>query len=123
MTIPNFLIITLSALSMHRIWNYETITEKLRKVLGKIPYVRKPLLCPACNAFWFGLAAVSLWTWAPPAVSLALAFFMPLRLLAWIYAKLAALATAAAKPPAGKASPAAPQTQAATAGNIGGPRQ
>lgn len=88
MTPLDFLAIALSALTLHRIWNYEAITASLRGRIDKWGSIKKPLLCPACNAFWWGVAAVLTWYFAPFAVCATLAAFMPMRMAVWGYAKL-----------------------------------
>ena len=93
MTPLDFLVIVLSALTLHRIWSYENITAGLRKWIDKIPYIRKPTLCKACSAFWMGGISVALWYLAPFEVSATLAAFMPARVLIWVYARMAVPAT------------------------------
>lgn len=83
MTPLDFLIIVLSALSLHRLWNYENITKPLRTRASRI----KVFGCPACNAFWIGGISVLVWMYAPLWVSTALAGFWPGRLMVWIYAR------------------------------------
>lgn len=105
----DFLLIVLSALTLHRIWNYEKIIAPTREFLEKIPYLRKPLLCAACNAFWFGGGAVALWYFTHPAVLITLASFMPMRVLVWIYQKLEKTNTPTVAPVHASAVPATPQ--------------
>jgi hypothetical protein len=88
MTPFDFLIILLSALTLHRVWNYENITADAREWTEKIPYVRK-VFCPPCSAFWIGLLAVLLWMHAPFPVSATLAAIMPARIMVWVYARMA----------------------------------
>lgn len=89
MTPFDFLVIVLSALTLHRLWNYENFTKPLRTWVQSIPYLRKPAGCPACNAFWIGGLAVALWAFTPFEVSATLAAFMPARILVWVYARKA----------------------------------
>ena len=28
----------------------------VRNLVARIPYIRRPMLCPECSSFWFGLA-------------------------------------------------------------------
>lgn len=88
MTLFDFLIIVLSALTLHRVWNYENITKKLRQRIDAILYIRK-VFCPPCSALWIGLASVLLWSYTPFPLSAALAAYMPTRLLVWVYARMA----------------------------------
>jgi hypothetical protein len=93
MTFETFCLVLLAAAALHRVWNYEAVCSRLRAWADKIPYLRKPLLCPACNAFWFGLLAVVLWKFAPPAVLITAACLLPLRGLVWIYDNITAWTT------------------------------
>ena len=36
-------------------WNFAEIFIPVRNFIAKIPYIRKPLLCPECSSFWIGL--------------------------------------------------------------------
>lgn len=65
----------LSALTLHRLWSYDTpLKDKFKN---------KPFSCPACMAFWCGSVAVLLWLTTPAAVSIALAAYFPLRVWLW----------------------------------------
>lgn len=81
MTPLDFALILGVALSLHRIWNYEPICAWFVTKLEKI----KPLSCAACNAFWVGLATVTLWYFTPPFVLMAVASYLPVRVLVWLY--------------------------------------
>lgn len=71
----DFLTVLLSALTLHRLWSYDTpLKDKFKN---------KPFSCPACMAFWCGAAAVLLWITTPPAVSMAFAAYFPLRVWLW----------------------------------------
>jgi hypothetical protein len=108
MTAFDFLIIVLSALSIHRLWNYENFTKPLRMWVRSIPYLRKPAGCPACNAFWISGIAVLVWMYAPLWVTTALAGFMPGRVMAWVYARKAPAPPAPAQPIATTAASVVP---------------
>ena len=43
------------SLSLAFMWNFAEIFIPIRNIIAKIPYVRKPLLCPECSSFWIGL--------------------------------------------------------------------
>lgn len=36
-------------------WSFAEIFRPVRNFVAKIPYVRRPLLCPECSSFWIGL--------------------------------------------------------------------
>jgi len=36
-------------------WSFSEVFAPIRNFVAKIPYVRKPLLCPECSSFWVGL--------------------------------------------------------------------
>jgi hypothetical protein len=46
-----FIIITLS---ISHIWSFSEVFLPFRKIVSKIPYIKKPLLCPECCSFWVG---------------------------------------------------------------------
>jgi hypothetical protein len=75
MTFTDFTLVVLAALAMHWIWNYESACDRLRRWVGKIPLIKKPLLCPACNAFWFGAVSTALFIFTHPAVLACLGSF------------------------------------------------
>lgn len=41
--------------SLAFLWNFAEIFIPIRNLIAKIPYLRKPLLCPECSSFWIGL--------------------------------------------------------------------
>ena len=85
MTPFDFLTILLTAAALHRLWNYEAVGALPRAWAGKIPYLKKPLLCPACNAFWFSLGALLLWKFAHPLIGLAVMSTLIPRVVVWVY--------------------------------------
>jgi len=36
-------------------WSFSEIFSPVRNFVAKIPYIRKPLICPECSSFWMGL--------------------------------------------------------------------
>jgi hypothetical protein len=42
------------ALSFSVMWNFSEIFRPIRNFVSRIPYVRRPLMCPECSSFWFG---------------------------------------------------------------------
>jgi hypothetical protein len=111
MTPLDFLFIILTAAALHRLWNYEIVCSRLRSWADKIPYLRKPLLCAACNAFWFG-APVVLWKFAPEALhvcGIISGSYLAVRATPWIYQNITAWTT---KPPVQKPAPSPAQLPA-----------
>ena len=51
----NLIIYLILSLSISFIWSFTEIFTPIRNFVAKIPYVRKPLLCPECCSFWVGL--------------------------------------------------------------------
>ena len=47
-----YLIISLAVAQMY---SYSTIFIPVRNLIARIPYIRKPLLCPECSSFWMGV--------------------------------------------------------------------
>lgn len=84
MTLLDFALILGAALALHRIWNYESFTEKARE---KIAWF-KPLSCSACSPFWIGILCVILWITTPPIVQTAIACYFPIRFATWLYGKV-----------------------------------
>jgi hypothetical protein len=41
-------------LSVSYMYSFSKIFEPVRNFVSKIPYLRRPLLCPECASFWFG---------------------------------------------------------------------
>jgi hypothetical protein len=35
-------------------WSFAEIFKPIRNFVAKIPYIRRPLLCPECSSFWMG---------------------------------------------------------------------
>lgn len=44
------------SLSFSYMWSFADIFIPVRNFVAKIPYVRRPFLCPECSSFWIGLA-------------------------------------------------------------------
>jgi hypothetical protein len=42
------------SISMAFIWSFAEIFIPFRNFVAKIPYIRRPLLCPECCSFWVG---------------------------------------------------------------------
>lgn len=55
MTLLNLVYFLCLSLSISYMWSFSEIFKPLRNALAKIPYIRKPLLCPECSSFWIGL--------------------------------------------------------------------
>lgn len=36
-------------------WSFSDIFKPIRNFIAKIPYIRKPFICPECFSFWIGL--------------------------------------------------------------------
>ncbi len=45
----------LLSLSVSFMWSFSEIFGPVRNLVAKIPYIRRPLLCPECSSFWMGL--------------------------------------------------------------------
>jgi hypothetical protein len=43
------------SISFAYMWSFTEIFIPVRNFVAKIPYVRRPLLCPECSSFWIGL--------------------------------------------------------------------
>lgn len=41
--------------SLSFMWNFADIFIPIRNLIARVPYVRKPFLCPECSSFWIGL--------------------------------------------------------------------
>jgi hypothetical protein len=50
----NLFIYIIISLSISFIWSFTEIFIPVRNFVAKIPYIRKPLLCPECCSFWVG---------------------------------------------------------------------
>lgn len=42
------------SLSVSYMWSFSDIFKPLRNTVAKIPFIKRPLLCPECSSFWFG---------------------------------------------------------------------
>jgi hypothetical protein len=42
------------SLSVSYMWSFSDIFRPLRNTVAKIPFIKRPLLCPDCSSFWFG---------------------------------------------------------------------
>lgn len=49
-----FLLISLSISVM---WSFSEIFRPIRNIISRIPYIRKPLICPECSSFWIGFTS------------------------------------------------------------------
>lgn len=36
-------------------WSFAEIFKPIRNLVAKVPFIRRPLLCPECCSFWVGL--------------------------------------------------------------------
>ena len=43
------------SLGVAYMYSFSEIFLPVRNFIARIPYVRRPLLCPECSSFWFGL--------------------------------------------------------------------
>jgi hypothetical protein len=43
------------SISVSFMWSFSEIFSPIRNFIAKIPYVRKPFLCPECSSFWMGI--------------------------------------------------------------------
>lgn len=43
------------SLGVSFVWSFSDIFIPIRNFVAKIPYIRRPLLCPECSSFWIGL--------------------------------------------------------------------
>ena len=50
----NLLYFICLSLSVSYMYSFSDIFKPIRNFISKIPYIRKPLLCPECASFWFG---------------------------------------------------------------------
>ena len=51
----NLLYFICLSLSVSYMYSFSDIFLYVRNFISKIPYVRRPFLCPECASFWFGL--------------------------------------------------------------------
>lgn len=56
MNLSNLFVYIILSLSLSFVWSFSEIFSPVRNFIAKIPYIRKPLLCPECSSFWVGLA-------------------------------------------------------------------
>lgn len=42
------------SLSFSVMWSFSEIFGPIRNIASRIPYIRKPLICPECSSFWIG---------------------------------------------------------------------
>ena len=42
------------SLSFSVMWSFSEIFRPIRNIVSRIPYIRKPLICPECSSFWIG---------------------------------------------------------------------
>jgi hypothetical protein len=52
----NLLYFVTLVLSVSTMWHFSEIFQKPRNIVSRIPYIRRPLMCPECSSFWFGFA-------------------------------------------------------------------
>lgn len=55
MSLSELFVYIILSLSVSFMWSFADIFAPIRNFVAKIPYVRKPLLCPECSSFWMGL--------------------------------------------------------------------
>ena len=51
----SLLIYLIISISIAHMWSHADIFISLRNKVAKIPYIRRPLICPECFSFWVGL--------------------------------------------------------------------
>jgi hypothetical protein len=56
MLLFNLLYFGILTLSVSSMWHFSEIFAKPRNIISRIPYIRRPLMCPECSSFWFGLS-------------------------------------------------------------------
>lgn len=54
MLLFNLLYYILISLSFSYMWSFADIFIPVRNFVARIPYIRRPLLCPECSSFWVG---------------------------------------------------------------------
>jgi len=42
-------------LSVSFMWSFSEIFSPVRNLVARIPYIRRPLICPECSSFWMGI--------------------------------------------------------------------
>jgi len=55
--IDSIAVFLLISLSLSQMFSFADIFSPVRNFIVKIPYIRKPLLCPECCSFWMGALA------------------------------------------------------------------
>lgn len=45
----------LLSLGVSFMWSFSEIFAPVRNLVARIPYIRKPLICPECSSFWMGI--------------------------------------------------------------------
>ena len=43
------------SLSVSFMWSFSEIFSPVRNLVARIPYIRRPLICPECSSFWMGV--------------------------------------------------------------------
>lgn len=51
----NLLYFLCLSLSVSYMYSFSEIFKPIRNKISFIPYIRRPLSCPECSSFWFGL--------------------------------------------------------------------
>jgi hypothetical protein len=51
-----FIIYLFCSLGISYAWSDTQISQPLRNLIARVPYVRKPLLCHECVSFWISLS-------------------------------------------------------------------
>jgi hypothetical protein len=49
------------SLSVSYMYSFSEIFRSVRNIIARIPYIRRPFLCPECASFWFGLLVSELY--------------------------------------------------------------
>jgi hypothetical protein len=55
MNLLNLIYFLCLSVSVSYMWSFSEILKPIRNFVAKLPYIRRPLLCPECSSFWFGL--------------------------------------------------------------------
>jgi hypothetical protein len=55
--ISSILVFLLISVSIAYMWSNAEIFLPLRNRISRIPYIRKPFICPECFSFWAGIIA------------------------------------------------------------------
>lgn len=51
-TLISFILVSVG---VSHLWSFSEIFRPVRNLVARIPYIRKPLICPECSSFWIGL--------------------------------------------------------------------